>query len=517
MPGDTSSTELREFLEPLWRKKPYIIAVAAVALAAGLFYSHRQTPLYAASAEVLVRPVNLDPTESSNDVVDINTEIQIANSAVIQQQAAKQLSGEGIAPAGVSVGGVSGTNALTFNATSSSPRSAQATAQAFASSYLLHRRNQVLQDVEAARQPIEKALTSITGRLVRVQQELSTATTPSSRTALTVQLNALNNQSLFLLQRLNQLVLPENVRVGEILAPAGLPTAPFSPDHRKTALFSLFAGLVLGIGIAMLLDRFDPRLRDRSDLEYRASTTVLGSIPTAKRRDRRAHVLYTISRADSHMADAYRTLRASVLAAARRQAAKTISVTSAGPREGKTTTAANLAVALAQAGSRTILISADLRQPRVQRFFDSSKPNDAGLRGVLAEGHNAQKALLQVFVNLRVMLSGPTSPNPDSLIGSSAMQKVIDELARDADFLILDSPPVLGNADGVALAPLADAVLLVTDARQKRGMVEEARNQLHLVGARVMGAVLTNARHHPRMYSYYGDRGSHGRPSTDAP
>jgi capsular exopolysaccharide synthesis family protein len=167
-------------------------------------------------------------------------------------------------------------------------------------------------------------------------------------------------------------------------------------------------------------------------------------------------------------------------------------VTSANAQEGKTATTANLGVALAQSGKRVILVSADLRKPRLHRFFRSQ--NGMGLTNVLAGEKNALEVLNWVGVeNLRLLPSGPVPGNPAELLGSEAMESLLRELQEASDFVLIDAAPVLPVADAMTLTPLVDAVLLVADARSTtRGAIEQARQQLDQVNARVIGTVLNN-------------------------
>jgi capsular exopolysaccharide synthesis family protein len=192
------------------------------------------------------------------------------------------------------------------------------------------------------------------------------------------------------------------------------------------------------------------------------------------------------------VAEAYRTLRTRILFAASQSEVKVVMVCSAVAGEGKTTTASNLAVSLASARKRVILLSADLRKPRIHRFFGMS--NDIGLSTVLS-GDSEPWALLgdQGIANLRVMVSGPVPTRPGELLQSERMAQLIDELREVADFVIIDTAPVLLVADAVSMAPLTDAVILVADAeRTTRGSLSSSRDAMDQVNAPILGAVINN-------------------------
>jgi uncharacterized protein involved in exopolysaccharide biosynthesis len=280
MPVGQPAPELRAYLATLWRRKWYIVAVLGVVVPTALFYSSRQTPLYDSTAEVLVRPVNFDPTlpPSAGGFLNMLTEERIASSGAVASIASDRLGGS--LPASIEVSSVEGTQSLLFRAVSSDPAAAQKTAQAFARAYLDHRRGEVLADLDAASQPLQDRIAQIDLQLQDVQRQLFEENpSESEKTSLQIQLNSLLTQRGSLEARLNDLVLPENISVGEILQDAPFPFGPFSPDHRRTLIFAVFVGLSLGIGIAFLRDRLDRGIRGRDDLEEHVGAPALGIIP----------------------------------------------------------------------------------------------------------------------------------------------------------------------------------------------------------------------------------------------
>jgi capsular exopolysaccharide synthesis family protein len=190
-------------------------------------------------------------------------------------------------------------------------------------------------------------------------------------------------------------------------------------------------------------------------------------------------------------------------------------ITSPAAGEGKTTTAANLALVLADAGKRVVLVSADLRKPRIHRFFGLQ--NEVGLSSVLAEEIQPWEAILDPGVeNLRVLLSGPVPSRPAELLQSDQMGEILAGLREVADYVIIDTAPMLLVADALALGPLVDGVLFVADSENtSRSAVAHSREQLEQVGAVLIGSVLNNfdpakARAY-RHYGYYGPYRGYGR------
>ncbi|WP_438434457.1 CpsD/CapB family tyrosine-protein kinase [Gorillibacterium sp. sgz500922] len=192
----------------------------------------------------------------------------------------------------------------------------------------------------------------------------------------------------------------------------------------------------------------------------------------------------------SHVAEAYRTLRTNISFSSVDRAVQLILVNSALPGEGKSTTAANLAAAYAQAGKKTLILDADLRRPAVHRVFQAT--NRPGLSGVLSRQAELSEAIRPTGIeNLDLIASGPVPPNPAELLGSQRMRSLLEELRSEYEVIIVDTPPTLAVADAQLLASLADGVLLVLDSgRIKRDYVKKAKASLEHAGARILGVVL---------------------------
>ena len=518
MRADDQPAGFRELLGILSFRKWSVILVTLLVVGIALAYSFRQEPTYQSSAEVLIQPVNFDPSLPPNSgFVNMPTEQRIAVSSAVAIDAASRLQSEGIPVAAISAEAIEGANALVFEARSTIPEAAQATAQAFADSYLNFREKGVRKDLLDARRPIEARIKELDREVEGVQDRLFGAQpgqTEAERAGLQVQFNNLLTQRAALQAKLNELIAPEFVRIGEILAPAILPTEPSSPNHIRTGAFALFVGISLGVGLAFLRERMDERVHDRGDLEPTLGLPVLATIPAARMRRRRKEIL-TWSKPNSDVAEAYKAMRTALMVSASRDGWGSLMVTSATPGEGKTFTAVNVAVALAHSGVKVILVSADLRQPGLGNYLHLSKRT--GLANVLAGTVDVESALSQVqgIRNLRLLGSGipsewngpkhPTNNNAAGQLGSKTMRESLTRLSGLADMVLLDTTPVLGIADAVALAPLVDATLLIVDTeRATRGTVREAMQRLEGVGARVIGAVLT--RYDPaRSRAYYAN------------
>jgi len=512
-PGAQPAPELRAYLATLWRRKWYILAMLGIVVPIALFYSYRQTPLYDSTAEVLIRPVNFDPTQpaTAGGFINMLTEERVGSSSAVAKIASDRLGGS--ITASIEVSSVEGTESLLFRAVSPGPTAAQRTAQAFAEAYLHFRREEVLADLDAASQPIQNRIREIDQQLQKVQlQLLEENQTQSDQTFLQIQFNSLLSQRGFLEERLNDLVLPENINVGEILQDAQFPFGPISPDHRRTTIFAVFVGLSLGIGIAFLRDRLDDRIRGGEVLEQRVGVPALGVIPRFGSRFRRTRpMLLSVSAPASGASEAFRALATRLVKSASEQGAKSVMVTSARDGEGKTLTAANLGVALAQAGKRVVLVSADLQRPGLESYFYAQ--NGTGLTDVLAGKKRAIEALSEVEIdNLRVLPTGPLSPTGGTVLNPESVSNVLYQCEQSADIVLIDSGPLLGTSDSIAVAIAADAILVVVDAkRSDRSALDEARRLLERIGTPVIGSVLTNTDR--SSYPYYGRPGPSARSS----
>lgn len=214
--------------------------------------------------------------------------------------------------------------------------------------------------------------------------------------------------------------------------------------------------------------------------------------------------LVTFTHSRSPVAEAYRALRTSIQFSSLDKPLQTFLITSTGAKEGKSTTAANLAITFAQAGSQVILVDADLRRPSQHRLF--GLPNEEGLTTMLLEDKDELPLQYTAIPNLRLLSSGPLPPNPADVLGFRRMDEGIARLTEEADLLIFDTPPIIAVTDAAVLSAKVDGVLLVFSAgKTKREHAQRAYALLEKVNANVIGAVLNNAKLDRAAYSYYAE------------
>jgi capsular exopolysaccharide synthesis family protein len=326
-----------------------------------------------------------------------------------------------------------------------------------------------------------------------------------------------------------------NIRV---IDRAEVPPYPIKPRKLIAAVFSIFGGLVLGIGFAFFQEYLDNSIKAPEDVTRYLNVPTLGMIPKlASLRGSSGYGYggYTLPPADNRsakaslsksaaeksenvdlivhqepsslMSEAYRSVRTSLLLSNSGHPPRTIVVTSAAPSEGKTTTAVNLAISLTQTGSKVVLIDADMRKPRIQRVF--SLNSSSGLSSFLAGGAKLKEVIYKTDVpNLMIIPCGVTPPNPGELILSSGFRKMLEALGEYFDFVVLDSPPVGNVSDARILSAAADCTILVIKAfATSRHQARDAAIHLTNANARLSGVVLNDIdvrrRSYYSGYSYY--------------
>lgn len=310
----------------------------------------------------------------------------------------------------------------------------------------------------------------------------------------------------------------------QALVPVRLPTAvpgqPVSPQPVRDALIALFVGMALGIGIGFLLERLDNTIKTEADVRTLLELPLLGAVALKPVHGKPAEAaeevaLVTVREPDDAVSEAFRAIRTNLLFSSVNRKLRSIVVTSTIPGEGKTSAACNIAVTMAQAGTRVILVDADFRRPAIHRIF---KVQNVGL-GNLILGERPYEQLIREtgISNLRVVCSGPTPPNPSELLGSDGMRLVGDRLQKLCDLVIYDTPPVGAVTDACVLGAWADGVILVVErGRPPVQKIQKVRDTLNSVGASILGAVLNKLLDDQAGYysEYYNRSARSGRRST---
>ncbi|NIJ05855.1 polysaccharide biosynthesis tyrosine autokinase [Frigoribacterium faeni] len=281
---------------------------------------------------------------------------------------------------------------------------------------------------------------------------------------------------------------PTPVRV-ETIEPASSPTSPASPRLATTLGLGLLAGFVLGTGAAALRAVLDTRVRGLADVHQVTDTAVIGAVGFDATVKTRPLFVHTDPR--SPRAEAFRSLRTNLQFLDVDTAGRSFVLTSALPAEGKSTTSANLAIAIAETGASVAVVDGDLRRPRLADIMGLD--GTVGLTDVLI-GRAELTDVLQPWGRggLVVLAAGTTPPNPSELLGSRAMAALIDELTATFDHVIVDAPPLLPVTDAAVISTMTSGAILVVGAgRATRGQLRQALDVLERIGSRVLGVVAT--------------------------
>lgn len=311
-----------------------------------------------------------------------------------------------------------------------------------------------------------------------------------------------------------------NISIAEIAIP---PDTPIAPRRLTTVLAALFLSTLFGAGLALFLEYLDDTIRTTEEVENLLRLPALAAIPTIDSMPKRRLLLVggnpseeEEARANSELlinndprsslAEAYRQLRTSILLSTAGHAPKSLLVTSSLPSEGKTTTAVNTAISLAQTGAKVLVIDADMRRPRLHSVFGVS--NAEGLSTILSSELEEAEILKVVQYDsdskLNLLPSGPIPPNPAELIGSEQMANLLKTMQNNFTHVVVDSPPIASFTDGVLVASMVDGVILVVHSgKSSRQVVRRSRQLLQDIGAKVFGVVLNNVNLRSQDNYYY--------------
>jgi len=310
---------------------------------------------------------------------------------------------------------------------------------------------------------------------------------------------------------------PDNISIS---SHAQTPLVPIGPNRNRNIFIAFLISLAAGIGLAFLLDYLDDSIKSSDDIGRHLGLPTLAIIPYANASDKRklnslsglngngdgaSTALITIDDTRSVQAEAYRHLRTSLLFSSAGKPPQTILITSAQPAEGKTTTAINTAITLAQSGVDVVIIDCDLRRPRLHKHFGVA--NSVGLTSYLSGEKNPDSLVknCEGIPNLKVITSGPIPPNPAELLSSNEMKNLLQFLKGNFKHIIIDSPPASFFTDATILSMVVDGVVLVTLAgKSSIYLTRRFKQRLGSIGARIYGVVLNGIKSNSLEYSYYG-------------
>ena len=315
----------------------------------------------------------------------------------------------------------------------------------------------------------------------------------------------------------------------EVVDPASVPSQSIRPNKKLNLTLGFIVGLFLGVGLAFFLEYLDSSVRSLDDIRSYLKIFPLGMVPQVVLSHeklgkegtdplrRRTFWLAADSDVPLYVAEAYRIIRTNLGFGSVDSEIKTVQVTSAVKGEGKTTTAANVAVSLALAGSKVLLVDADLRRPALHRIL-GLEGLDGGLSDTLSNGRSWQSAVIPTATpNLFFLNAGTVPPNPAELLSSKKMRALIDDLKENFEMVIFDSPPVLSVADAAIIASRMDGTILVSRSGfVPRHLCLQAKNSIESVNGKIIGCVLNSVQSEHQPYYYHQYTQQYGRYHNEA-
>ncbi|HVB65307.1 MAG TPA: polysaccharide biosynthesis tyrosine autokinase [Nitrolancea sp.] len=490
--------DLQSFLAVIWRRRLVVGITTALALCvtiAGLFLI---TPEYAASTTLRMGTAN---TGSSGYVsYDLqytdrlmNTYRTIVTSPQTSAQVMKQLNLS--APPKISVSIPANTELMVIEVQDTNPTQAAAAANAIAT--------QLSNQIEAQYASLgESSLDILKQQIDQLQADLTKErtnydnllkATPQnadliSATLQSIQLDESTYSNLLTQYQQTRDATAQGASKMTVVQAATVPTAPSNPNKKILIPLGMILGFIGGTGLAFLLENFDTTLHSTEEIAKLVELPVIGRIPATKRTH--GTMLYSEK---SPQEEAFRRLRTTLFALDPDSGIRSMMITSSEPAEGKSTTVANLALAIAQAGRRVIVVDGDLRKPAMHRAFNVS--NSVGLSNVLSRDIALEEAIQYSMIpGVHVLSSGPASPTPAELLGLPVMQDVIAELTTQFDFVLVDTPSLQTVADAVVLSLIVDRlVVVVARGSARREKVDAALKELAGVHQVPLGIIVSHA------------------------
>ena len=484
--------------------------------ATAFFVNNSQEPIYQATSVLLISEGTA--TSDGNDFQALQLSERLAQSYIERltnyEVLAETITNLGLRMAAddlqeaINVRLINNTQLIALSVENSNPQIATALANEIPQTFAERNMTMQLERFANSKANLETELTQI-------KEDLAVA-----ETALTVEQNRGNEQAVeqltdnvFRLRETHSRLLQsyEDIRIAEagnlnnliIDEHARVPQDPIRPRTLTNTLLAGVVGVLLAVGTVFLVEYLDDTIKDPDILEQATGLSTMGLIAEYSSQDEN-EALVMVAQPRSPIAEAYRQVRTNVQYVSVSRDLSTILVSSANVGEGKSTTAANLAIALAQANSKVILVDSDMRRPVLHHKFGLS--NSTGLTTLLLSKENDTAFLQETNItNLWLIPSGPTPPNPAELIHSERMKQVIHWLHENADYVIVDSPPILAVTDSVLLSQIASTTLMVIQASEtSQQSLIRAIQQIRAVDGHIAG-VLFNKVDLRRSSYYYND------------
>ena len=507
--------DLRSYLGVIARRKWLVIITTLVFLGIALALSLIPSPRYRVKAQVQTTGV-ADPlllVFGNNNGVDLDrqaaAEIAFLNSATMRFEAVRAYNGslsdgEVFRVTARPIQGVNEnvtSSVVELSLVSSDPENAATLLSVYAQTYVSLRSARLQQRFTLTEESLEDYLETIQAKYDRVREPLTAMETAGAATTpeyereseeLQPQLDALQSQIGTISTRIEDTRLARSTATdgsAEVLSSATVPSKPVSPNIPLNLAVGLTFGLFLGVALAFVRDYFDDSVKSKEVVDRVTGVPTLGLVPKVEGMGE----LVTVTHPSAPAAEAFRSLRTAVKFLGIDRQVRVVQVTSPSPSEGKTFAAVNLAVALAQAGDRVVVVGADLRRPRLEQVLDV--PLTPGLTGVLIGDVTLPQAIQSVAAvpNLSVLPAGQPPPNPSELLSGERARRLVDVLGQTYDSVVIDCPPVLPVTDSLVIARMVDTTLLVTSAHKtSKRALSRAVELLRQVDAPLAGNVLNS-------------------------
>ncbi len=492
--------ELRDYLNVIRARRGVIILATVIVTVVALTVSLVQPKVFSAQTKVLISETDAGaalfgtvlPDLSSQPERALQTQVQLVEVRPVAEATVKKLGLQQTPDRlldRVSVAAVGQTNVIVIEATASTPEEARDIANTMAEEYVAASRDRKRASIRAAADEVELRLDQTREEILELGRRIASS---GRSEELATELTIVTDTYSTLAEKYEQLRINEQLESGSgaVVQSAVAVETPISPNIPRNVGLGAAVGLVFGLGMAFLGNYLDNTIKSSEEAERVYGAAVLGIVPVEKADKTAKRRLTIVEAPGSAAAEAYRVIRNSLDFINFENNLKTLLVTSAAPAEGKSTVAANLAMSLSQSGKKVVLVSCDFRRHTVDQFFDVT--NEVGLSEVLLGVHPLKTALQRPRdEHLLVLTAGKMPPNPNELLGSAKMKEVLDSLSEWADWVIIDTPPVLAVADPISIARWVDGVLMVSKAGSTTtDAAQRAVELLGKVGARIIGVAV---------------------------
>jgi len=521
--------ELKQYFMAIKKWWWLVVASTLVATVSGYIGVSRMPRIYQAATTVIVGQGLQSSNPNSQDLHISQQLAQTYREMVVRQpilSGAAEALGLSYVPRSEDVSAwlVAGTQLMGIAERDTNPERARALADAIVQQLILQTPNEIAED-QAQQAFVRTQLTNLEQSIQATEEEIwaEQARLDAANSARAIQqyqtnIAALQEKLASYQTTYSTLLSSVEGRTNyiSVFEPASTPTWPISPNVMQTVAMAAAIGMALAVGGALLIEFLDDTIKTTEDLEATANLPAVGTIlrfPNAPKGDPGSKLI-TVREPRSPIAESYRVLRTNIMISSVDESLQTLVVTSPNPLEGKTTTVANLGVAMAQTGKSVLLVDADLRRSSLHKLFAAS--NEKGLTNLLLEDKLVLDGWLQETdtENLSILSSGLLPPNPSELLGSRKMQNLVEQLKEEFDMVIFDTPPLLPVTDAVVLSMESDSILLVVNAgHTRRGALRRATDALRQLEINVIGAVLNrvSAKAVGSSSYYYHQAGTKGR------